>query len=359
MEQALENIRNRVDAFGVGEPDIALSGNTIEVQIPGSADATVRRRTADLFCLEGEDLIHGARVGGRCPRRPREPRGAGPAVRGLRRRRGGRGDRVLLEPGTGRHVPRRRPGRTEAGTDAEHVRHPEPERYGISLSRPLACRERVLPHTGDRRADPVLRDSREGRGREGCARGHGHRTFVLRPPGPTRAVTDAVAFGVRISECIAVGVRLRIALPVSISIPGHVRGSRSLRGRALPCELGSQEEADEALDAIEIVHEEERFCVVSSVGEQLGCSVRRDEAVDLQRQSGQERLLRVIGETARLEERPVLEIVPASDPRPVTCGRRRSGIARDAPTRHWKTRRSCTRDRSGRGRWRSSSSVPP
>ena len=59
MEQALENIRNRVDAFGVGEPDIALSGTTIEVQIPGSADATVRRREANIYCLEGEDLIHG------------------------------------------------------------------------------------------------------------------------------------------------------------------------------------------------------------------------------------------------------------------------------------------------------------
>ncbi len=59
MEQALENIRNRVDAFGVGEPDIALSGTTIEVQIPGSADATVRRRAADIFCLEGEEQIHG------------------------------------------------------------------------------------------------------------------------------------------------------------------------------------------------------------------------------------------------------------------------------------------------------------
>ncbi|HEV2951622.1 MAG TPA: hypothetical protein VGZ51_05930, partial [Actinomycetota bacterium] len=59
MEQALENIRNRVDAFGVGEPDIALSGTTIEVQIPGSANATVRPRDADLFCLEGNDLLHG------------------------------------------------------------------------------------------------------------------------------------------------------------------------------------------------------------------------------------------------------------------------------------------------------------
>jgi preprotein translocase subunit SecD len=59
MQRALENIRNRVDAFGVGEPDIALSGTTIEVQIPGAAEATVQRRQADLSCLEGTDLIHG------------------------------------------------------------------------------------------------------------------------------------------------------------------------------------------------------------------------------------------------------------------------------------------------------------
>ncbi len=59
MQRALENIRNRVDAFGVGEPDIALSGTTIEVQIPGAAEATVQRREADLSCLEGADLIHG------------------------------------------------------------------------------------------------------------------------------------------------------------------------------------------------------------------------------------------------------------------------------------------------------------
>jgi preprotein translocase subunit SecD len=77
---------------------------------------------------------------------------------------------------------------------------------------------------------------------------------------------------------------------------------------------------EDALATIGIVHEVQRFCVISSVGEQLGCSVRREQAVELQRQSGQERLLRVIGQTARLEERAVLEIVPGSDPRPVTCG---------------------------------------
>ena len=51
MQQALENIRNRVDAFGVGEPDIALSGNTIEVQIPGLSDSTIQQRAVDLQCI--------------------------------------------------------------------------------------------------------------------------------------------------------------------------------------------------------------------------------------------------------------------------------------------------------------------
>jgi hypothetical protein len=40
-----------VDAFGVGEPDIALSGTTIEIQIPGLSDSTVEERTADLECI--------------------------------------------------------------------------------------------------------------------------------------------------------------------------------------------------------------------------------------------------------------------------------------------------------------------
>ncbi|HEX9256665.1 MAG TPA: hypothetical protein VF907_00290, partial [Actinomycetota bacterium] len=52
MNQALENIRNRVDAFGVGEPDIFLSGNTIEIQIPGLSNSTVQQQSADTYCIE-------------------------------------------------------------------------------------------------------------------------------------------------------------------------------------------------------------------------------------------------------------------------------------------------------------------
>ena len=52
MNQALENIRNRVDAFGVGEPDIFLSGNTIEIQIPGLSNSTLQQQSADTYCIE-------------------------------------------------------------------------------------------------------------------------------------------------------------------------------------------------------------------------------------------------------------------------------------------------------------------
>ena len=148
MEQALENIRNRVDAFGVGEPDIALSGTTIEVQIPGSADATVRRREANIYCLESEDLIHG------CSEDENdvqdvldEPRGAGSAFGGLRRRRRRRAGGVLLEPGPGRDVPRRRPGGAETEPVAERLGEPEcvAVRLGVAVCRSLARRERLLP----------------------------------------------------------------------------------------------------------------------------------------------------------------------------------------------------------------------
>ena len=41
MDQALENIRNRIDAFGTAEPVLFVTGNNIEVQIPGLARGTI------------------------------------------------------------------------------------------------------------------------------------------------------------------------------------------------------------------------------------------------------------------------------------------------------------------------------
>ena len=53
MQQALENIRNRVDAFGVGEPQIFVSGTTIEVQLPGLAKGSIQQRAKTQACLIG------------------------------------------------------------------------------------------------------------------------------------------------------------------------------------------------------------------------------------------------------------------------------------------------------------------
>ena len=223
---------------------------------------------------------------------------------------------MLLEPGAGRHVPRRRPGRAEAGTDAEHVRHPEPERHGIPLRRPLACRSAycLTQATGEQIRCFETRAKAED-AKDALEVTVTERSYCILPAPPEPSPTPSPSASASPSASPSAS-----ASASPSPSPATFADLDLSEAEPLPCELGSREEADGALGAIEIVHEEERFCVVSSVGEQLGCSVRRDEAVDLQRQSGQERLLRVIGETARLEERPVLEIVPSSDPRPVTCG---------------------------------------
>jgi protein-export membrane protein SecD len=317
MEQALENIRNRVDAFGVGEPDIALSGNTIEVQIPGSADATVRRRTADLFCLEGEDLIHGCSeseddVGDvleslEVQDQPSEVcvvDGEGEEIECFSSR--AQADTFLAGVQVGP-----KPGPTpstsatpSASATASPSAGPSPAASAYCLTQATGEQIRCF---GTRAKAEDAKDALEVTVTE--------RSYCVLPAPPEPSPTPSPSA----SGSPSASPSASASASPSPS-PATFADLDLSEAEPLPCELGSREEADGALGAIEIVHEEERFCVVSSVGEQLGCSVRRDEAVDLQRQSGQERLLRVIGETARLEERPVLEIVPASDPRPVTCG---------------------------------------
>lgn len=59
MEQALESIRRRVDALGVAEPDISLSGTNIEVQIPGLAKGKILERPKTQYCLaSGPDTTY-------------------------------------------------------------------------------------------------------------------------------------------------------------------------------------------------------------------------------------------------------------------------------------------------------------
>src|SRR5437016_3937074 len=55
MQQALENIRRRVDALGVGEPLLYPSGTNIEVQLPGLAPGKITNPSKSLYCIVNKD----------------------------------------------------------------------------------------------------------------------------------------------------------------------------------------------------------------------------------------------------------------------------------------------------------------
>ena len=160
MNTALENIRNRVDAFGVGEPDIALSGTTIEIQIPGLSDSTVEERTADLQCIADAEGRH-VRLRGR--RADPDHRAEGVRRRiaggqGVRRRRR-RPAHLLPDPG-GR---RRREDRDHDGAQGmRRPRRPRPRLVRLGLGKPDADGgprldgRRVLPDRLRRRGAAVL-----------------------------------------------------------------------------------------------------------------------------------------------------------------------------------------------------------
>jgi protein-export membrane protein SecD len=99
--------------------------------------------------------------------------------------------------------------------------------------------------------------------------------------------------------------------------------------QALASDLGAacsptQAEATALLDGMTIRSADTQFCVVSSAGENLGCFLDGESAEARLQETGQERLLQVIGETARLEQREVLGVLTPADPAygstPFTCG---------------------------------------
>jgi preprotein translocase subunit SecD len=317
MEQALENIRNRVDAFGVGEPDIALSGTTIEVQIPGSADATVRPREADLYCLEGEDLIHGC---------SEDEDDVGDVLESLQVK--AQPSEVCVVDGSGEQVEcfSSRPQadtflagvqvgpREEASPSASASTSPSASSSPSPGPSPAASAYCLTAPTGDRIGCFKTRAQADA-ANEALKVEVTERSYCVLPappePSPTPTPSATASPSVSASASATASPSPSAATFADLDLSS---------AEPLPCGLGSREEADDALAAIDVAHEEQQFCVFSSTGQRLECSIRRDQAEDVRRQSGQERLLRVIGETARLEERSVLEVVPGSDPRPITCG---------------------------------------
>ena len=86
----------------------------------------------------------------------------------------------------------------------------------------------------------------------------------------------------------------------------------------------AEADAQALLDGMTITSSDTEFCVISSAGEGLGCYIDHPSAEARLQETGQERLLQVIGETARLEQREVLGVLQPTDPNyastPLTCG---------------------------------------
>ena len=268
MNQALENIRNRIDAFGTAEPLLFVTGNTIEVQIPGLARGTIQERPKQQSCIaDAEGNVY--TCFGTQDDADTELGAAGvrPVVSSV----------CLTDDPSNAATP------TLFGEDAPCV--------GSEQDATTAL-------------DAIAVKKQQG---EFCLTGTG---LATDPCYPTRDEADQALSSIQTltsqSYCI-----------------------QNQDKETLTSDLGaacapSQEEAQALLDGMTVRNSDTQFCVVSSAGENLGCFLDRESAEARLQETGQERLLQVIGETARLEEREVLGVLAPTDPTyastPFTCG---------------------------------------
>ena len=261
MERALENIRNRVDAFGVGEPLLFLSGNTIEVQLPGLARGSIDERSKDQFCLEGDD---------------------GSVYRCF-------------------------PTESEAATelDASTVKTVI---NSVCLSGLSEFDDSPQCFGSRKDADQAVKDITVSKEKgQWCLANTG---LATDPCFESKDAADTALAG--------------IATVVSQSYCVQGSNEEILSTDGGPACFPDEAQAQQVLPAISVQHETREFCVISSAGKGLGCFLTRDAAQVQLQKTGQERLLQVIGTTARLEEREVLQILAPGTPEfestPVTCG---------------------------------------
>ncbi len=294
MERALENIRERVDAFGVAEPQIFLTGNNIEVQLPGLARGRIEQRSTEQWCLVGQ-----GDAGFGCAETEEEARAA---LRALRVET--RPAEVCLVSARGEELDCFG-SRAEAGAALD----------GIQVGPPPS------PSAGEGASpSPVP----EGSSCVVGALGKVYRCFDARED--ARAFLDGITVqphGER--SCVVLGSAAATPSPAASPEPSPSPApalSSRYAPSPLPC-AGSPEDAEAALSAIHVQRFDREFCVVSSAGRTLGCRLSRDEAEVLEQATGQERLLQLIGTTARLEQRQVLDVLapgsPGYEETPVDC----------------------------------------
>ena len=338
MQQALENIRNRVDAFGVGEPDIALSGNTIEVQIPGLSDSTVQQRSVDLQCIaDPKGATYGCASDAKAPTT---------ALQGFEVT--SKDTKVCIYAGSDQLQCFESQSAADAAKKGITPAPKTSTSASASASAPASTSETPSP-------SPTTSQGPGSKLGEYCLTDISNTelqcyTDYAAAQAAFKSLTTKVA---QTSWCISAPARPRARDRVGDADHRRPPGSRSrLRRRAppggtgrratpsasptgpattpaetayasldtsgsspLPCDYKTKQEAQTGLDALTVQHITTRYCVVSSQGAGTsGATRRRTPPTERQRETGQESLIELIGQTARLEERPTLAILTPADP---------------------------------------------
>jgi len=261
MEQARANIDRRVNALGVAEPDISVQGTNIEVQLPGLAKGTIEQRPKRQSCIEGPDTTSYG-----CFDTHEAAQTAADALKVEEQTQ-----QVCVTGGDDEQTFPCFTGET-AEKDAK------------AALKGITAQEQT---SGETKGQFCLQDASGAQ--FGCF--------------DTKEQADAAV------------EKLATEATTQFCITGS-------DGVTLPCS-DQEDDAASLADSLKVVDESSLFCVVSSDDQDLGCFLDQEKAqVELQR-TGQGELLRIIGTTARLEQREVLQTIPAGgsgyDQLQVTC----------------------------------------
>ena len=308
MNQALENIRNRVDAFGVGEPQIAVSGTTIDVQIPGGANGTVEQRSKTQYCLVTKDQTS---YGCAPDQATAEAALAELAVVSVP-------SQVCLNDPDGKqlacYASQSEADLAKASTTVQPKASAGPSASpsaGPSASpTPPGAGSCIVDSTGQELACYPTKKAAQA-AQKGLTTEVALSKYCVTAPATSAPTASPSASP---SGPKATGSPSAGASPSATPSPSAFSTLNRDGAPAPPCGLSSKASADAALAGITASKEDTEYCVVSAAGQDLGCYISKNDAETKQRETGQDRLLAVIGKTARLEQRQVLAAIVQGDP---------------------------------------------
>ena len=323
MNQALENIRNRVDAFGVGEPEIFLSGNTIEVQIPGLSNSTQKQQAADVYCIEdpkqnsygcsadqsvAQDALGGFTVGSQATQ-----------VCLL----DGNGDQLQCyasqqEADTAKNgitVAPKQSASPSASASASASASPTASGSASpTVGPPPGATQYCLTDLGNTelkcypsRADATVAQkgiTSKVTKTSWCVQAPSSSSNPSATPTPSASASPSKKAKASVSPSASASPAATTAY-AKLDVSG---------AQPLPCGFASKQAAQTALAGYTTPHVTTQYCVFSSQNQNLGCYTTQSAAAQRQRETGIQSILDLIGKTARLEERPTLKIVPPGDP---------------------------------------------